>query len=267
MAAVAGKTALLLGATGQTGQKILHELLQSPDFTKVGEYGRRLTDKSSLPSGSTEKLVQRAIDFENLGEAGLKEHKWDVVFIALGTTKKIAGSAEAFEKIDREYVVNAAREAKSSAPDQRLVYVSAQMHHRLSSILGASISVASHLAVPPRPRAYTHSRSKGLTENALAALGYSDIIVFRPAFLAGTERGPKQELLISIATPLFSLASRFSNNAQIQISTLAKSVVAAGRFGSAALPASAQATKVGSEGASFTLIDNPGALALASEGQ
>lgn len=31
-------------------------------------------------------------------------------------------------------------------------------------------------------------RSKGLTENALAALGYSDTIIFRPALLAETKR-------------------------------------------------------------------------------
>lgn len=42
----------------------------------------------------------------------------------LGTTKKNAGSAEAFEKIDREYVINAARAAKAEGTDQRIVYVS-----------------------------------------------------------------------------------------------------------------------------------------------
>jgi oxidoreductase len=46
------------------------------------------------------------------------------VFIALGTTAKAAGSPEAFERIDREYVINAARSAKSEGHPQRLVYVS-----------------------------------------------------------------------------------------------------------------------------------------------
>lgn len=76
-----GQTALLLGATGQTGQHILKELLASADFTKVGEFGRRLTDAGSLSSGK-EKLVQKTIDFEKLEESGLKDAKWDVVFIA-----------------------------------------------------------------------------------------------------------------------------------------------------------------------------------------
>jgi hypothetical protein len=44
---------------------------------------------------------------------------------------------------------------------------------------------------------------------------------------------------------------------------LAKSVVAAGKLGSAALPAAAQVTKAGKEGAEFSLIANAGALGLA----
>ncbi|KAF8075184.1 hypothetical protein FPV67DRAFT_1727886 [Lyophyllum atratum] len=249
---MAGKTALLLGATGQTGQKLLSELLQSPDFTKVGEYGRRLTDTGGITAGK-DKLVQKKIDFEKLGDAGLKDDKWDVVFIALGTTRKIAGSAEQFEKIDREshggsaahrYVINAAREAKADTPGQRLVYVSS---------VGANASSR-----------FLYPKSKGLTENGLAALGYSDTIIFRPGFLAGTQR-THQDLMVSVMTPLFGLASHFSDNAQIQISTLAKSIVAAGKFGSSALPASALAKKQGPDDAPFTLIDNAGALGLAAE--
>lgn len=78
---MAGQTALLLGATGQVGQHVLKELLANPHFTKVGEYGRRLTKTDTLTAGKA-KLVQKAIDFEKLEESGLKEGKWDVVFIA-----------------------------------------------------------------------------------------------------------------------------------------------------------------------------------------
>ncbi|KAG5352295.1 hypothetical protein C0989_002970 [Termitomyces sp. Mn162] len=255
MATTVGKSALLIGATGQTGQQILRDLLQSPDFAKVGEYGRRVTDKSALPASGVDKLVQRTIDFENLEEAGLKEHKWDVVFIAC--VFKGGGWAWRSMRIEvanvdvhldseqrRKYVVNAARGAKSDAPDQRLVYVSS---------IGADASSK-----------FLYTRSKGLTENALAGLGYGDTIIFRPAFLAGTNRDSIR-LGESIAALVLPIVSYFSNNAQIDISTLAKSVVAAGKLGSAALPASAMASQVGKNGASFTLINNKGALALASE--
>lgn len=46
---------------------------------------------------------------------------------------------------------------------------------------------------------------------------------------------------------------------------MGKSVVAAGKLGSAALPPAAEATKAGKEGAEFTLITNSGALGLAKE--
>lgn len=75
------QTALILGATGQVGRHILKELLNSPNYTRVGEFGRRVTplDTAGLPN--THKLVQKVIDFEKPNEAGLADDKWDVVFI------------------------------------------------------------------------------------------------------------------------------------------------------------------------------------------
>ena len=77
---MAGKSALLIGATGATGKHILQELIKSEEFTRVGEYGRRVTPKEKLGAGAS-KVEQKVIDFEKLDEAGLKEGKWDVVFI------------------------------------------------------------------------------------------------------------------------------------------------------------------------------------------
>lgn len=45
-------------------------------------------------------------------------------------------------------------------------------------------------------------RSKGLTENQLAELGYSDTIVFRPGFLANAER-PGSRIMESLAAYVF----------------------------------------------------------------
>ena len=136
------KTALILGATGATGRHLLRELLSNSEWSKVGEYGRRVTPESSLPENWS-KLEQKAIDFENLDAAGLKDGRWDVVFVTLGTNHASAGSTEMFEKIDREcvvrfavlgptlilrhrYVVNACQAAKTDDPthEQRIVYLS-----------------------------------------------------------------------------------------------------------------------------------------------
>ncbi|KAK0501707.1 hypothetical protein EDD18DRAFT_1143988 [Armillaria luteobubalina] len=241
---MSGKTALIIGATGATGQYLLKELLTSSHFTKVGEYGRRLTDLSTL-STCKDKLVQQAIDFEKLEESGIKDGKWDVVFITLGTTRKAAGSAEGFQKIDRDYVINSAKEARVPDLPQRIVYLSA-----------ASASSKSFFLYP---------RSKGETEEALANLGYSDTIVFRPGLLTGTNR-PDSRITETIAEGIFSTLrlSSFFSSLEIKVATLGKSLAIAGWLGSEKLPTAARAAEEKTpEGNQFVSIPNAGAAALA----
>lgn len=84
-----GKSALILGATGAVGRHLLRELISTPYFTRVGEFGRRVTalDSPYVPPSqeSKEKLKQGVVDFEKLSQESegkkLKEDDWDVVFI------------------------------------------------------------------------------------------------------------------------------------------------------------------------------------------
>ncbi|KAH9991163.1 hypothetical protein BJV77DRAFT_1009290 [Russula vinacea] len=207
------KSALIFGATGQTGRHLLRELIES----------------RHLPVG---KVEQKVIDFERLEEAGLKEGQWDVIFIAMGTTAKSAGSQENFTKIDKEYVVNAAKAAKADK-DQRLIYVSVSTAHPKSSVF--------------------YSRSKALTEQALAELGYKDTIMFRPAVYP-TQIGP-----ISAVT---GVLSRFSSKVQIDVDKLAKSIRIVGEQGTTDLPSGVHAQQKNWGGKNFTMIDNSSALAL-----
>ncbi|KAG2143780.1 uncharacterized protein EDB93DRAFT_1154730 [Suillus bovinus] len=238
-------TALILGATGAVGKNLLRELLASDQWSKVGEYGRRVTPEADLPQNRG-KLEQKTLDFENLQEAGLKDGRWDVVFVTLGTTRANAGSADMFEKIDREYVVNACKAAKTDDPEhkQRVVYLSSGGANPSSSFL--------------------YMRSKGLTELGIARLGYADTIVFRPGFLKGAQRAHIR-LAETIAGYVTGIASHFTSNAEIHVSVLAKAIVKAGALGSTNLPPAAGATKAGQEDAWFTLIENKGALALGQE--
>jgi len=127
----------------------------------------------------------------------------NIIYYSLGTTRAEAGSAEAFERIDREcvqylperlsrlttcrYVLAAAKAAKSSGT-QRVIYISSGSANKNSLFL--------------------YSRSKGLTEEGLASLGYSDTIIFRPGFLAGVSRN-------RIAERIFRLVSSKMNDAQV----------------------------------------------------
>lgn len=78
-ACVPGKSALLIGATGQTGRHLLRELVDSAQFSRVVEAGRRVT----TPAPESQKLEQKIVDFEKPEEleAALRGGKWDVVFI------------------------------------------------------------------------------------------------------------------------------------------------------------------------------------------
>lgn len=78
---MSGKSALLIGATGAVGKHVLRELISSGEFTRVLEAGRRVTPLDQLPPSAKEKLEQKTVDFEKINEAGLREGKWDVVFI------------------------------------------------------------------------------------------------------------------------------------------------------------------------------------------
>lgn len=88
----------------------------------------------------------------------------DDVFIALGTTIKVAGSQQAFRAVDFEAVVAMARSARAAGAG-RLGIVSA---------MGASTQ---------SPVFY--NRVKGEMEDAVSQLGYNSVVFARPSVLAG----------------------------------------------------------------------------------
>ncbi|KAF8509362.1 hypothetical protein BU17DRAFT_98988 [Hysterangium stoloniferum] len=241
---MSGQTALILGATGATGKHLLRELLGSPHFTRVGEFGRRTTPLDAEGMVNPEKLVQKTMDLAKPEEAGLKDEKWDVIFIALGTTRKRAGGIENFRKIDQEYVVKAAETAKNSSIKQRLIYISYANADSSSSI--------------------PYAKSKGETEGRLAALGYDDTILFRPGVLLDTNRTDGEVLERAfqwVVRPFTAL----SNKLAIPVADLAKAVRITGILGSSGLPPPAEAIIEEKGGAKYTVIGNAGAINLAKQ--
>ena len=106
---------------------MLEQLLASDAYTAVHSFARRSTGQTHP------KLTEHTIDFEKLadetivGQEGskLRDVAADAVFITLGTTRADAGSAAKFERIDREYVLAAAKAARSeSNSTQQLLYCS-----------------------------------------------------------------------------------------------------------------------------------------------
>jgi uncharacterized protein YbjT (DUF2867 family) len=104
--------------------------------------------------------VHHVIDYERLNTLPAV----DDVFIALGTTIKVAGSEDAFRKVDFDAVVNTAREARAAGA-RRLMVVSA---------LGAD----------SRSRVF-YNRVKGEMEAVVSALGYDTVVIAQPSLLLG----------------------------------------------------------------------------------
>src|SRR5262245_4523651 len=97
------RRAVVAGGTGLVGGVLLQLLGADARYRSVTSLVRRET---SAPPGV---VVQRA-DFERLEELVLPDV--DDAFCCLGTTRRDAGSAAAFRRVDLDYVVAFAQRAK-----------------------------------------------------------------------------------------------------------------------------------------------------------
>ena len=178
-AQAAGRVALVAGATGLVGREVLAALLTDKRYAAVHAVGRRPSTVKHA------KLFNHVVDFTAspmLSDiAGI-----DDVFIALGTTIKVAGSQQAFRAVDFGAVVAIARAARARGAT-RLGVVSAMGANPTSSIF--------------------YSRVKGEMEAAVTALGYPTLIIARPSMLVGDRKALGQperpgERLAALAMPL-----------------------------------------------------------------
>ena len=109
------------------------------------------------------KLSEHVIDFESLP----KLPKTDDAFCCLGTTIRKAGSQAAFRKVDFDYVLNFATAAKAAGA-KRFFVVSALGANAKSGVF--------------------YNRVKGEMENALMAMNFESLHIFRPVISAGRTR-------------------------------------------------------------------------------
>ena len=157
------RVAMVAGATGLVGREILAALLADKTYTTVHSAGRRKIDLQHP------KLVQHVVDFAKL--KGLPPV--DDVFIALGTTIKVAGSQAAFRAVDFDAVVTLARAARARGATQ-LGVVSARGASAKSPVF--------------------YNRVKGEMEAAVSTLGYASVSIAQPSMLAGDRAALDQPL-------------------------------------------------------------------------
>jgi uncharacterized protein YbjT (DUF2867 family) len=107
------------------------------------------------------KLKVHQVDFARLPTAFPTV---DDVFIALGTTIKVAGSEAAFRQVDYDFVVNTARAARAAGATR--------------------LAVVSALGADAKSRVF-YNRVKGEMQAAIAQLGYESVVIAQPSLLLG----------------------------------------------------------------------------------
>ena len=152
---MSGLTALVIGATGATGTELVNQLIKDNQYTSVVVFSRRPLLISHA------RLTSHIVDFDN-PQAWAHLVKGDVLFSALATTLKHAGSQKEQYKIDYTYQYQTAATAAAKGVAK---YV-------LVSAMGANAK--SWLFYP---------RIKGELDNAVAALSFKQIHIFRPGYL------------------------------------------------------------------------------------
>ncbi len=190
--------ALILGATGSTGQELLKLLLEDSSFSKVSIFVRR------KPSIKHQKLTTHEIDFSRLIDYK-RLIDGDVLFSALGTTLKDAGSKSQQYLVDFTYQYEFAK----IASDSGISYFS------LVSSAGAN-----------EKSFFFYPKIKGELEQAIKKLPFKKTHIFQPPILI------RQPELIrngeKIAIKVFNLLNKIGllkSQKPLLVSYLAKKMI------------------------------------------
>jgi uncharacterized protein YbjT (DUF2867 family) len=207
---LAGKTALIAGATGLIGKELLKLLLNGSEYDKVVAMVRRSIEIDHP------KLEERIVDFDQLDKYKEIFSVHDV-FCCLGTTIKKAKTKEAMWKIDVDYPVAIARLASSQGARKFLL-------------------VSSMNADPDSPIFY--SKMKGKLEEEIRQIPFETTAIFRPSLLLGERDefrlGEKAAAVIFTKVP-FLFTGPFRKYKAIEGRTVASAMYQAAQIDTAGL--------------------------------
>ena len=168
--------AIILGATGATGQEILKLVLNNSNFSKITVFVRRNI------SIKHDKLIVKKIDFSRL-----KDYKkiiyGDILFSCLGTTRSEAGGKKKQYLVDYTYQFAFAKMASEN---------NVKTYSLISSV-GAN-----------KNSFFFYPRIKGILEKSVKSLDFELIHIFQPPSLIRQSSLLRtgEKVVISILTKL-----------------------------------------------------------------
>lgn len=171
------KIPCVVGSTGLVGSHLINVL--SKIYPKVVSV-TRAKDNYSFPS-----VKNVIIDFDNIKNENIF-NKNNHLYIALGTTRKKAGSDQNFIKVDHDYCIDLANNALLNGVK------------RVSIISSVGSNPNSNLLYP---------RTKGLLEKELSKLSFEHISIMKPSFILGKRK--ETRIAEKMGKFLFSLINPF----------------------------------------------------------
>ena len=147
---------ILIGATGLVGREVLRLALSDTRVTAIVAPVRK-------PLPAHPKLDAPLVDFDRL-PADAPWWQADAVICTLGTTMKVAGTRQAFRRVDHDYPMAAAR----------LALAAGTRTYALNSAAGANAASR-----------FFYNRVKGDLERDLEALGFASLTHVRPGLIGG----------------------------------------------------------------------------------
>ncbi len=195
-----GKTVVIVGATGLTGNALLNELIQAQEVSEIRIFVRRNID------GLPEKVKQFVTNFQDL--SAIKEHViGDVIYCCVGTTRKKTPDLTDYRNIDFGINIGMAKLAKENGiPTVHLI-----------SAIGAST----------KSRIF-YSKLKGEIEEAMKELQFTNCYIYQPGILIGSRTESRPFEFIGQKLMLFFEGLRLlpkNEYHSIRVEIIAKSMV------------------------------------------
>lgn len=199
------QTAIVLGATGLVGREIVATLEADASVERIVVLARRPPDRPVAA-----KTVVRIVDLRDVASFA-SDLAGDVLYSALGTTLKAAGSKDAQYEVDHTFQYEVAKAAKAAGAGT----------YGLVSSLGAKAGSL-----------FFYNRIKGELERDVAALGFARTRIVRPSLLVGdrAEERAGEKIALGAYRVLGKLPG-IARTRPIHVRTVARALVALCRTG------------------------------------
>ena len=173
-----GKTAIIIGATGLTGNLLLQKLIDDPRYDSIKLFSRKKIE--GLPS-KVQQFIGNILELENFKD----DFTADVVFCCIGTTLKNSPDKNVYRSIDYGIPTKAAQLSKENNIEMFMVI----------SALGANPDSA-----------LFYNKLKGEMEQKVLSFKIKNTFILQPSYIKGDRNENRPlERIYDVLFPLISV--------------------------------------------------------------